>query len=236
MSPLGTLLRGLRIGKQLDVQSMASELGTSARRLELIERGSVFPAAIERRTWAVKLGFRDLLDFDRQWRDGWTRVTSAHRAGFIPIINRAPAGLPVDYEEYGIDSGVGYEYVARSPGMEDEILFGVVVIGDSMSPDYVQGDLVIFRPLGQFDAVPDGSPVFVRLSSERDHVCTFKSFWRRDDGNLELRPENPKHQALIVKPQEIDRMALAIERRAQYWKQPAARRLCDQYAQEFPEE
>jgi SOS-response transcriptional repressor LexA len=235
MSNLGTLLRGMRMGKQLDLQSMASTLGTTARRLELIEAGASFPPAHERRDWAVRLGFADLIDFDRQWRDSWACVTRARRDGWLPIINQAPAGQPVDYQEYGIDSGLGFEYVPRPPGMDGEILFAVIVIGDSMSPAYAPGDLVIFRPVKQEETVPDGSSVFVRFSAERDHTCTFKNLWRHKDGRLELRPQNPLYAPMIVAPAEIDRLALAVERRARFWT-AGEHRVEDEYAQEFPEE
>jgi SOS-response transcriptional repressor LexA len=236
MSRLGTLLRGLRIGKQLDLPSMAHTLGIPPRRLQLIEIGAAFPPAGERRTWAHLLGFSNLVDFDRQWRDGWTRITMSHRDGHIPIINRAPAGSPIDYEEYGIDSGVGFEYVARSPGMDDEVLFAVIVIGDSMSPAYREGDLVIFRPVKQDESLPDGSPVFIRFAANRDHACTFKTIWRRPDGHFELKPENLAHRTMIVTPEDIDRMALAMERRPKFWIPPEERRIHDEYVQEHPEE
>jgi SOS-response transcriptional repressor LexA len=238
MSKLGSLIRGLRIGKRLDLQQMSCTLGTTPRHLDLVETGAVFPAAHERRLWAERLGFADLLDFDRHWRDGWARVTAAHRDGWVPIINKAPAGGPIDYEEFGIDSGVGYEYIPRSAGMIDgDVLFAVIIIGDSMSPAYREGDLVIFRPVRQDESLPDDSPIFVRFTADRDHTCTFKNVWRRTDGRLELRPLNPRFATMIVPPIEIDRMALAIERRAKFCEpQAEPRRVRDEHAQEFPGE
>jgi SOS-response transcriptional repressor LexA len=227
----------MRLAKKQNLDQMARSLGTSASRLRLVETGAVFPAAIERRAWAGRLGFADLTEFDRQWRDGWTRITAAHRDGYIPIINKAPAGPAIDYEEYGIDSGVGFEYIPRSEGMEGELLFAVVVIGDSMTPAYAEGDLVIFRPLRQDEKIPDGCAVFVRFGAQRHHACTFKSLYRRTDGRLDLRPENPRHKIIITAGDEIERMALAIERRPGFWQRPReARVVRDEYAQEFPEE
>ena len=173
MTPLGTLLRGVRLGRQWDERTMATALGTTPRRVQLVEAGGAFPPAAERRAWAVRLGFTDLVSFDRQWRDGWARVTRAHRSGWVPVINKAPAGPPVDYQEFGVDSGLGYEYVPRSTGQRDEVLFAVVVFGDSMSPAYREGDLVIFRPIAIDEPIPDGSAVFVRFSfptGQRLHV------------------------------------------------------------------
>jgi len=237
MSRLGTLLRGMRLAKKLELPEMAGALGTTPGRLRLVETGAAFPAAIERRNWASKLGFADLTDFDRQWRDGWTRITAAHRDGFIPIINKAPAGNPTDYEEYGIDSGVGFEYIPRSEGMEGELLFAVIVIGDSMSPVYLEGDLVIFRPIRQDELIPDGSAVFVRFTAERQHACTFKSVFRRGDGLLDLRPENPAYRTIVAAGDEIERMALALERRPRFWCPAKETRVVrDEYVQEFPDE
>jgi SOS-response transcriptional repressor LexA len=237
MSRLGTLLRGMRIARKLELPQMASTLGITPGRLRLVETGAAFPAAIERRRWASILGFADLTDFDRQWRDGWARITAAHRDGFIPIINKAPAGSPTDYQEWGIDSGCGFEYIPRSQGMEGELLFAVIVIGDSMSPVFLEGDLVIFRPVRQDEPVPDGSPVFVRFTADRQHGCTFKSVFRRSDGLLDLRPENPLHKTIIASGDEIERMALALERRPRFWCPPKqTRSVRDEYVQEFPEE
>jgi SOS-response transcriptional repressor LexA len=227
----------MRLAKNMDLHTMAAALETTANRLRLIETGAVFPPAVERRTWAMLLGFADLVDFDHQWRDGWARVTAAHRDGFVPIINKAPAGQPIDYEEYGIDSGVGFEYIPRSQGMEGELLFAVIVIGDSMSPVFLEGDLVIFRPLRQDESVPDGASVFVRFTAARQHGCTFKSVWRRPDNRLDLRAENPRYATLVVSGDEIERMALAVERRPAYWVPlKETRRVRDEYVQEFPED
>ncbi len=236
-SRLGALIRGMRLARRLDLAGMAAELQTTAGRLRLVETGAVFPVATERRAWARKLGFADLVDFDHQWRDGWARITAAHRDGYVPIINKAPAGTPVDYEEYGIDSGCGFDYVPRSEGMEGELLFAVIVIGDSMSPIYQEGDLVIFRPVRQDEPVADGSSVFVRFTAARQHGCTFKSVWRRIDGRMDLRPENHKYATLTISGEEIERMALAVERRRAYWQPIKSTRVVrDEYAQEFPDE
>lgn len=239
MSRLGTLLRGMRLARRWDVDAMAGALQTSPRRLQLVEAGVAFPSAAERRSWAVLLGFADLLDFDQQWRDGWGRVVLAHREGWIPVINRTPAGHPTDYEEYGIDSGIGFEYVPRSPALAEspeDILFAVVVIGNSMWPAWQEGDLAIFRPVDPFEKLPDGSPVFVRFTAERNNTCTFKNLWAGVDGLIELRPENAAYPSLNVPAIHIDRMALAVERRAGFWIPKARRQVRDQYTQEFPEE
>jgi SOS-response transcriptional repressor LexA len=235
MSRVGALIRGIRLAKQLDLPQMAYTLGTTPSRLQLVETGAVFPAAIERRRWGVKLGFKDLADFDHHWRDSWGKITAAHRDGWVPIINKAPAGPVTDYEEYGIDSGIGFEYVPRPAGLEGELLFAVIVIGDSMMPAYREGDLVIFRPIKPDEDIPDGSPVFVRFTSQYQHGCTFKTVYRRGDGLMNLRAENPRYETMVITSDDVERMAIAVDRRPEYCVPKKQMRIVrDEYVQEFP--
>ncbi len=237
MSPLSTLLKGFRLASRLTPEQMSSKLGTTTDRLRLIESGATFPTVKERRQWATKLGFSDLLEFDSQWRDSWARVTVAHRDGWVAVVNKAPAGVPVDYHEFGIDSGVGFDYVPRPAGYEQDVLFAVVIVGDSMSPVYREGDLVIFRPISPDERLVDGSPVFVRFNSGREHGCTVKSVYHRPDGRLDLRPENPNHPAMTIDPADVDRMSVAIERRPDFWIKPKRTgSIRDEYAQDFYDE
>jgi len=54
---------------------------------------------------------------------------------------------------------------------------------------------------------------------------------------LELRAENPRYATLLVRGDEIERMALAVERRPAYWVPlKETRRVRDEYVQEFPED
>ena len=247
MSNLGFLLRGIRLGKRLDLPAMAAALATTPDHLRRIESGGPVPPAGQRRAWAAALGFADLTAFDHQWRatdPAWDRVLWAHRDGWVPVVNKAPAGPPVDFEEHGIgDTRTGYEYVPRSAALAGEgRLFAVVIVGDSMAPAYRPGDLVVFRP-ADVDAdpgeslVPDGTPVFVRFTADRDHGCTVKNLFRRPDGRFDLRPENPAHATLVAGPAEIARLAVAVERRPAFCDLGrTVYRVADEHAQSFPDE
>ncbi len=238
----GTLLRGIRLARGLTVDAMAVALGTSARHLDLVEEGAAFPSAGERRAWAKPLGFADLLAFDDGWRvaGGWAHVRAAMaaRGEWVPVINKAPAGPAGEYDEWGVDSGFGYEYVARpttGEGAADpaDPLFAVVVVGDSMAPALADGDLAVFRPVGLDETVPDAATVFVRLTAGHQNACAVTTITRRPDGRFDLRPVNPAHAATVIGPDEIDRLAVLVERRPNFWDRPRAepRRVTDEYSQ-----
>jgi SOS-response transcriptional repressor LexA len=162
------------------------------------------------RTIAEALGMT-IQELDAQWRA--TRVPQSQGGpdDSIPVVNKTPAGPAVDYQECYPDSGVGHDYITKSPwqiGMD--LLFAVVVVGNSMEPEFRDGDYLVFRPIAPHDILPDGTAVFVRFTAERNSECTFKRVFDRGD-ELEFRPDNPKHRSIVAPRTEIERMAELIE-------------------------
>lgn len=236
MSRVGVFLKGCLQTRQWDMATMAQTLATSQEQLQRVLSGAAFPPAVQRRAWARQLGFADLLNFDDQWRQRKVITAQAACRNLIPVINQAPAGSPRDYEEYGLDSGLGFEYIPRREG-QDGPLFAVVIVGDSMFPAYGSGDLVVFRPVNPDEAVPDATPVFVRFGASRDHGCTFKRAYGAEEGWMEFRPDNPRHSSIFARREEIDRLAIAVERRAGYWDADnPVRCIADEHAHRLPEE
>jgi repressor LexA len=88
--------------------------------------------------------------------------------GDVPVINRVAAGYPRDFTDLGYPARVADDYV-RCPDLSDPDAFGARVIGDSMAPTYLEGDIVVFSPAR---TVKDGMDCFARL--EPDHETTFK--------------------------------------------------------------
>ena len=96
-------------------------------------------------------------------------------------------------------------------------------VGDSMSPDYREGDIVVFSPA---KAVQHGMDCFVRL--EPDHESTFKRvfFDVPDAGGqpvppgagweslrqarLRLHPLNPKYPERIVEREQVAGLYAAV--------------------------
>jgi transcriptional regulator with XRE-family HTH domain len=213
---LGEVVRRLRVDRGLTVRDMAEKLGMHFATFAAKERGDGKPFNFaERKAIAKALGMT-MEAFESAWRGGSVKVT---KGPGIPVINRAPAGEAVDYEEYGTDSGQGYEYLDPLGVPDDDLAFAVVVVGDSMEPNLRAGDYAIFSPMNvprprrQLTA---GAVVFVRFSDDGTRRgCTIARWFPTDERRGRLVKDNPKYAPIDVEltPESISRIAVCIQRR-----------------------
>src|SRR5437899_723322 len=124
-----------------------------------------------------------------------------------PVINRVSAGYPKDFTDLNYPKGVADEYVA-CPDLNDPQAFAARVHGDSMTPKYREGDIVIFSPA----ATPkSGDDCFVRFG---DGHTTFKrAFFESDEKGeavIRLQPGNEEYRAQTVSGAEITGLYKAV--------------------------
>jgi len=129
----------------------------------------------------------------------------------VPLINSVAAGYPRAFTDLGYPARVADQYV-RSPDVRDPDAFACRVVGDSMLPDYREGDVVIFSPARP---VKDGGDCFVRF--ERDDETTFKRVFFERDGDerspvvrLRLQPLNDKYPTRVVAREDVAGMYAAV--------------------------
>ena len=68
----------------------------------------------------------------------------------VPLINRVAAGTAGEFGDLSYPAGVADQYVAAPdlPGAPVASAFAVRVLGDSMSPEYAEGEIIIVGPGG----------------------------------------------------------------------------------------
>lgn len=147
-------------------------------------------------------------DLDALYKAGrLQREVEAHRANIdqlaglsyrVPLINRVAAGYPAEFTDLEYPARVADEYVSV-PDMNDVHAFAARVVGDSMLPDYREGDVVVFSP---DQPVVDGADCFARLMP--DHETTFKRVFFEEGQRVRLQPLNP-----AFSPRTVDREALS---------------------------
>ncbi len=219
MSHFGTKITELREAKgltQVELADLAGVRPGTIVRVEQMKSMNMQPGTYRRLAAALGMTPEEL---DREWRS--QRREKSRGGPGIPVINRAPAGQIVDYDEMGPDSGTGRAYIDRG-NIADPDAFAVVVTGDSMSPAYAEGDYLIFVPMQQDGTLAnspkikilDGHTVFVRfLPDSRQEGCTIGLLYRLTDGRIEIRKVNQRYAPILIRPEHIVVFALRELRR-----------------------
>jgi phage repressor protein C with HTH and peptisase S24 domain len=122
----------------------------------------------------------------------------------IPVINRVAAGYPREFTDLDYPAAIADDYVS-CPDVSDPDAFAARVVGDSMAPDYREGEIVVFSPLLP---TPDGSDCFVRL--DRDNETTFKRvFFEKNGEIIRMEPVNRAYRPKRVKREDVGGMYAA---------------------------
>jgi SOS-response transcriptional repressor LexA len=133
-------------------------------------------------------------------------LTSRATSG-VPVVNRVSAGYPRDFTDLNYPRGVADDYVS-CPEVQDRDAFAARVHGDSMTPKYREGDIVIFSPAS---APANGSDCFVRFE---DGQTTFKRiFFENNEAGREmirLQPRNEKYPARVLEREQISGLYKAV--------------------------
>jgi transcriptional regulator with XRE-family HTH domain len=204
----GAAFRRFRLKRRLTQVEMAQKMDVSGSRVQQIEREKeVGMYASTIRTLAKNLNenLEDVRaelgvtepDFDQNV-DPYSEV----KVPPIPLFDLSvAAGHWVDITEFG---------ELREPGMIDHGYFRVRIRGDSMQPDYKEGDIVEFQCLRKGESVMTvGKDYYVQRD---DGMGTFKRLEKADEETLTLRPLNRKKypKAMEVEQAAVTRMAVAI--------------------------
>ncbi len=127
----------------------------------------------------------------------------------VPVINKVSAGYPKDFTDLSYPRGVADDYVS-CPDVRDPDAFAARVFGDSMTPRYTEGDIVVFSPAKH---PRDGDDAFIRFD---DGTTYFKRvFFESDDLGrpvLRLQPRNEKYRPQVVPSEKVTGLYKAMYR------------------------
>jgi len=126
----------------------------------------------------------------------------------VPLINKVTAGYPAGFTDLGFPARVADDYV-RCPDLHDPDAFAARVVGDSMEPEYREGDIVVFSP-GR--PLTDGDDCFARLAD--DDESTFKRVYFETEGGRErirLQPINSRYAPRVFDREEVAGLYRAVK-------------------------
>lgn len=184
----GNVLRELRNKKESTGEELGKVFNVSKATISNWESGNRTPD----NEMLIKIAnyFDVSIDYlvDRTYKKG--NETKAVR---VNVYGTVPAGVPISAWEDIID----WEEIPQEMTRGGKEYIGLVVRGDSMEPDYLDGDVVLV--LLQPDCeTGDHCIVFV----DGDNA-TFKKVVKKDSGILMLQALNTKYDPILFTPKEI---------------------------------
>lgn len=117
----------------------------------------------------------------------------------IPVLGEVPAGIPIEAVEFIVDE----IELSQSLASDSYEYFGLLVSGDSMYPEYMDGDIIVVRKQNTADS---GDDVVAYVNG---YNATLKRLIKSDKG-LTLRALNPAYESKFYSNQEIMDLPIKI--------------------------
>lgn len=221
-SPIGRVILQLLDRHGMTRKAVAQAAGIDPSNLTKIIAGTLGTKGPTRARIAQAFNLR-LEEFDAMWsgtvapRDPDEHAADERPAGRIPVINSAPAGEVVNYEEWGVDSRDGFRYIDRG-SLVGGNLFAVEVVGESMETALFAGDEVVLRWMdphqdGGHEPLHDGTVVFVRFSDDAPRAGCTLARWYFNRDRITLRKDNPRFPPETYSREAISQVGKFVQRR-----------------------
>lgn len=110
----------------------------------------------------------------------------------IPVLGRIPAGVPLE----AIEDVIDWEDLSGDMTRGGKQYFALQIKGDSMEPEYLDGDVIIVL---KQESAETGEDVVVMVNG---YDATFKRLSKVEDGII-LRPINPKYDPLHFSAEDV---------------------------------
>lgn len=124
---------------------------------------------------------------------------SDEKAVDIPVLGRIPAGIPIE----AIEDIIDWEEIPKEWVTGDKQYFALKVRGDSMSPEYLDGDVIILRKASDCDS---GKDCAVMVDG---NDATFKRV-RKQGTSIVLQPLNPNYNPWVYSNEEVKSLPVTI--------------------------
>lgn len=193
---MGDRIKNLRISHNMTQEELGKKIGVQKSAIRKYEKGEVVNikrATIETLSKIFNVSPSYLMCID----DNNNRnILKTNR---IPVLGKIPAGIPIELIEDVID----YEDISEEMLKGDREYFGLKVSGDSMTPKYLDGDVLIVQ---KADDCESGQDCIVMVNGDDG---TFKRVIKNKDGII-LQPLNPNYEIKFYSNDDIERLPIKI--------------------------
>lgn len=145
-----------------------------------------------------------ILNVDEAWLMGYDvpifkNVSKKTKGVIVPILGRIPAGIPLE----AIEDIIGFEEIPIEMTKGNKEFFGLQVNGTSMSPDYLDKDILIVEKKEDCD---NGDDCIVMVNGED---ATFKRVLKNESGII-LQPLNNTFEPIPFTNKQIEELPVRI--------------------------
>lgn len=173
-------LKKLRKAKNLTQADLAKRLNVAPSTIAMYETERREPS------YTMLLQIADYFNVNLQ-----TLSKGSNDPCLIPVLGKIQAGIPLE----AIEDIIDYEEIPNEMAKQGEY-FGLQIKGDSMSPRFQEGDVVIVRK----QASIDNDDIAIMLVNGND--ATIKKI-KKDKNGIALIPLNPNYQIKYYSNAEI---------------------------------
>ncbi len=198
---LGQRLESRRTALGLTLDDVALRVGVAKSTIQRYEKGK-----IEKLKLPVIDAIAAALDADPAWLLGKTETVGPYapppavQIVRVPVLGLVPAGIPIE----AIEDIVDWEEIPAAMCSGERQYFGLRVKGDSMYPEYLDGDTIIVRKTPVFES-GDVCVVYVN-----GFDATLKRVKVDESGAWTLFPRNPEYPPKTYSAEEVRTVPLSI--------------------------
>lgn len=201
---LGQYLRTIRENLGYSTYDVNKLCDISPSYLSLMETGKRKPSAVILKKLAPiycidyidlyeKAGYLDLAEKER------LETKKSPSSAVVFIYGTIPAGIPMEC----VEDIIGTEEISIDMLRGDKQYFGLKIKGDSMEPDYLDGDIIILQ---KKEDCENGDDCVVMVNGNDG---TFKRVFKNENGII-LQPLNNKYQPIIFTNEQIETLPVRI--------------------------
>lgn len=201
---LGEYLKYVRKQRDLTLRQVDYKCDVSFSHLSMIEKGvrKALPLTLKELARVYNIDYIDLLE-----KAGYIDLAEKERiqegstsnSAVVMVYGKIPAGIPMEMIEDILDT----EEISADMLKGNKQYFGLKIKGDSMEPDYLDGDVIIFQKV---DDCENGDDCVVMVNGNEG---TFKRVFKNENGII-LQPLNNKYQPMPYSNEEIEKLPVKI--------------------------
>jgi SOS-response transcriptional repressor LexA len=205
MGVIGKVLKARRIAAGLSARELAERVGVSDAHIIYIEkaqRKATFDKLMNI-IGALGLTVEEILNVIGHNGDNDAPVKKIRR---IPVVSWVRAGVRHDSTDPN-EPGDSAEWIESD--VEGANVFSLIVMGDSMEPEFLEGEIIIINP--NKEALPGD---FIIVKSP-DGETTFKQL-KRYGNRWVLHPLNPRYEDMEVRRGDFSIIGKVVKKEKRY--------------------